>query len=94
MTLDTDPAGSTVRIQVDTTWHTASWVGAATVSSTSAGTVWKQTARTTDHFASTNHAAPTGATQLAVGPHYAVTEVAWSGGDTITHAAGIINVTA
>ena len=75
MTLDFDPTGSTVEVEVDGTWYAATWIG----SPVSASGRWMQTARTTAYFAGPAHAAPAGATVLATGRRYTQTRVTASG---------------
>jgi hypothetical protein len=95
MTLDFDPAGSTVEVEVDGTWFAATWLGTATATPASAANPrgkWTQTARTTGYFAGPLHEAPAGATVLAAGRHLTQTRVT-SGGDTIVSNSTPINVT-
>ncbi|CAA9241807.1 MAG: hypothetical protein AVDCRST_MAG83-1670 [uncultured Arthrobacter sp.] len=87
MILDFDPTGSTVEIQVDSTWYPATWIG----SPVSASGKWTQTARTTAYFAGPLHATPAGATVLTTGRHSTQTRIV-SGGDTIAADSTPIDV--
>lgn len=85
--LDFDPTGSTVEVKVDSTWHAATWQGAAVEASGK----WTQDARTTDYFAGPEVASPGGATVLAAGDHPTQTRVT-SGSDIIVSDANGITV--
>jgi hypothetical protein len=73
VTLDVDPTGSTVSVQVDGTWYAAAWQGSPVQRNVQVNGVavprWQQTARTTGYFAGPAHATPAGATVLALGRH-------------------------
>lgn len=93
MTLDIDPAGSTVELQVDGTWYPATWQGSAVHTAATGNTreKWKQTALTTGYFAGPEHAAPAGAVVLTLGRHGTRTRVV-SGGDTLVHDSSPVDV--
>lgn len=72
VTLDFDPTGSTIELQVDGTWYPCTWLGTATAS----GAKWTQQARTVAYFSGT--AQPT-TTVLTTGRHPTRTRVTLSG---------------
>lgn len=86
MTLDIDPAGTTVEVKVDDTWHPAEWQGAPV----NAAGKWKQTARTTTYFAGPD-ATPAAAVVLTAGKHSTKTRVT-SGSDVLVAEADYIDV--
>lgn len=59
-----DPTGSTVELEVDSTRYAATWQASPVV----AGTVWRQTARTTKKFCGTSATAGSDI-GLTAGPH-------------------------
>lgn len=94
MTLDFDPTGSTIEVKVDGSWVAATWLAAPVAHPPSRehpGGKWTQTARTTGYFAGPAHAAPAGATVLALGRHLTQTRVV-GGGDTIVSDSTPIDV--
>ena len=70
MTLDFDPAGSTVEVKVDAVWYPATWLGAAVATTGK----WTQQARTVGYFAGPE-AVAAGATVLTLGRHLTQTRV-------------------
>lgn len=97
VTLDVDPTGSTVSVQVDGTWYPATWLGTATQRSVQVNGVavprWQQTARTTGYFAGPAHATPAGATVLALGRHADLkTRVVVGGDDIVNRSQTAIDV--
>ena len=86
MELDFDPAGSTVAVKVDDTWHAASWQGEPVSKSGR----WTQTAQTTDYFAGPE-ATAAGATVLSATRHLTQTRVT-SGSDVIVADSDPIDV--
>lgn len=63
MTLDFDPTGSTVELQVDDEWYDATWLG----SPVRLGEKWTQTARTDGYFAGPDVETPDSAVVLSDG---------------------------
>ena len=94
ITLDFDPTGSTVEVNVDGTWYPASWQGTAVKRSVFANGVtadrWTQTARTTGYFAGPT-ATPAGAVVLAATPRH-TTKVRVTGTDTLVNDSTPIDV--
>jgi hypothetical protein len=86
LTLSIDPAGSTVEVQVDSTWYPATWQDSPVETSGR----WTQTARTTGYFAGPN-AAASGAVVLTAGPHSTQIRVT-KGGDILVQPSTRINV--
>lgn len=88
MTLDIDPTGTTIELQVDDDeWRPATWQGTPVA----AAGRWTQTARTVDYFAGPNVETPDGAVVLAAGRHKTQTRVT-SGGDILAEDANTIEV--
>ena len=95
VTLDVDPTGSTVEVQVDGgSWSAATWQGSPVQRNVFANgatvTRWTQTARTTGYFAGSD-ATAAGATVLAAGRHLTKTRVV-VGGDTLVNNSTPIDV--
>lgn len=90
MTLDFDPAGTTLEVAVDGTWYPATWQDTATAvaavgtpgSSGYKPPKWYQTGQTTGYFAGPQVASPGSAVVLALGTHSFATRVT-SGADVI-----------
>lgn len=89
MTLDVDPTGSTVEINVDGTWYDAEWLDDPVHHV--ADPHWTQTARTIDKFAGPD-APPGGATVLALGRHKSSTRVTLTDGDALVATSSSIDV--
>lgn len=87
MTLDIDPTGSTIEVQVDSTWYAASWLG----SPVSASGKWTQSAQTTGYFAGPDVASPGSAVVLATGRHLTQTRVT-QGSDILVEDSTPIDV--
>jgi hypothetical protein len=87
MTLDMDPAATTVELAVDGTWFPATWQGVAV----QAGGKWTQTARTVGYFAGPT-ATAAGAVVLAAGRHPTKTRV--TGPDTLVAESSPVDVIA
>ena len=86
MTLDADPTGSTLELNIDGAWFPCDWQGAANQS----GGKWTQTGRTSGYFL--GPAATGTGTALTVGRHSTQTRVTWPGGDTIVAPSTPIDV--
>jgi hypothetical protein len=86
VTTDIDPAGSTVELSIDDTWHDCTWQGTAVEASGR----WTQQARTTGYFAGPD-AVASGATVLSRGRHLTRTRVTKSG-DILTAGSSPIDV--
>lgn len=91
LVLGRDVAGSTPSIALDTTWHTAEWVGSAVSTVEDGVTVWTQVARTTGYFAGPS-ATPAGATVLTLGRHITEARVSWPDGEVIAFHVGVVDV--
>lgn len=87
MTLSQSPAGSTVELKIDDTWHPCTWQD----SPVELAGAWTQTAKTTGYFAGPI-ATAAGATVLEVGRHFTETRVSWPDGDTIAARSSPIDV--
>lgn len=83
---DFDPADATLEVKVDTTWHAATWTGAAVKSSNR----WTRVGRTVGYFAGPD-ATPNGATVLVKGRHATDTRVT-AGGDQIVWPSTPVDV--
>lgn len=94
--LSVDPAGSSVELSIDGTWHACEWQDIAVKTTQRIKgrnvDVWTQTARTSGYFAGPAATAD-GATVLTVGRHLTQTRVAWTGGDTLVEPSTPIDVT-
>jgi hypothetical protein len=87
MTLDVNPTGSTIEINVDGTWRPADWQGTPV----QLGDKWTQTARSTGFFAGPD-ATGTGATVLTSGRHATKTRVTLATGDVLAEDSTPIDV--
>lgn len=89
MTLDFDPTGSTVELQVDDEWHAATWLGSPVHQSGK----WTQTARTNEYFAGPDVDPLDGAVELSDGlPRHRTKTRVTLGGDIIVANSTIIEV--
>lgn len=96
MTLDFNPTGSTVEVEIDGVWYPATWQGTAVEGKQrrNGATVdtWTQQARTDGYFAGPDVASPGSAVVLTLGTHLTQTRVT-SGGDVIAENSNRIDVT-
>lgn len=93
MTLDFDPTGSTIEVDVDGTWYPATWLETPTAQPVSRDYPrgkWTQTAQTSEFFAGPA-ATPDGATVLIVGRHNTQTRLTL-GGEVIVRDSTPIDV--